>query len=92
MYAPASFCFVIYAMIYYFWTRYEQYNYSTSSIISAIISLNYAIGTCIDASHELIHRPETYFRVIGFLGLIPFQFTTYPIEHLYTHHKLVGTP
>lgn len=24
--------------------------------------------------------------------MVPFQFTTYPIEHLYMHHKLVGTP
>jgi alkane 1-monooxygenase len=23
--------------------------------------------------------------------LIPYQFTTYPIEHLYTHHKYVGS-
>lgn len=32
-----------------------------------------------------------YLKIIGFLGLIPFQFTTYPIEHLYMHHKYVGT-
>lgn len=29
---------------------------------------------------------------MGFIGLIPFQFTTYPVEHLYMHHKQVGSP
>jgi len=51
MWAPASFCFVVYGMIYYFWIRYEDYNDSIGSLISAILALDFAIGTSIDGSH-----------------------------------------
>ena len=39
-----------------------------------------------------MHRNETYCRILCYLALTVHQFTTYPIEHLYVHHKLVGTP
>jgi len=53
--------------------------------------LAYLISPSIDASHELIHRPDFIFRAIGYVNMALFQFTVYPIEHLYLHHKYVGT-
>jgi hypothetical protein len=65
--------------------------FSTFETVNAVTTLLFIVAPSIDAAHELIHRPQTAFKVIGFVNMALFQFTVYPIEHLYLHHKLVGT-
>ena len=81
-----------YFMFFYVWMQYDIINLSLQSYLTCIIALPFTVGQSIDASHELIHRNQFALRAIGFLGLVPFHFTTYPVEHLFMHHKLVGTP
>ncbi len=50
-----------------------------------------ASSPSIDAAHELIHRPENHFKILGFLNMTVYLFNAYPIEHLYLHHKYVGS-
>ena len=92
MLAPVGSVLNVYTLIWYTWINYPTISHSYQSIISCLFAFSIAGGATIDACHELIHRPQILLRVTGFLGLVPFQFTTYPIEHLYLHHKYVGTP
>lgn len=70
---------------------YPFKEYSTRQCVLAYLSLMYLIPGSIDASHELIHRPQMIFRVMGFANMAVMQFSVYPIEHIYLHHKMVGS-
>jgi alkane 1-monooxygenase len=43
-------------------------------------------------SHELMHKPGSYYRMIGTLHLIKFYYMHFTYHHLYRHHVWVGTP
>ena len=43
-------------------------------------------------SHELMHKPGSYYRIIGTLHLIKFYYMHFTYHHLYRHHVWVGTP
>lgn len=92
MLAPAGSVLQLFYLLYYTWTIYGEISNSYQSLISCILALTVVGGITIDASHELIHRNEWVLKSIGFIGLVPFLFTTYPIYHLFMHHKHVGTP
>ena len=66
-------------------------DYSIKQCILSGVVLIYTLPAAIDASHELIHRPQQYFKIIGFVNMALFQFTVYPIEHVQLHHKMVVT-
>ena len=70
---------------------YPFKDYTTYQCVQAYIALMFLLPGSIDAAHELIHRPQTGFRIIGFLNMAVMQFSVYPIEHIYLHHKYVGT-
>lgn len=70
---------------------YPIKGYSGTQITQLVVTLLFTLTASIDASHELIHRPQWGFKVLGFINMAVFQFTVYPIEHLYLHHKYVGT-
>jgi hypothetical protein len=82
----ANFATIVYLCLYFPYLKYSGFE----SFIAGF-SVVLLIAPSIDASHELIHRPEFFFRVIGFLNMTIFFFNVYPIEHLYLHHKYVGT-
>lgn len=42
--------------------------------------------------HELIHRPEKYLRTLGIALLAQVNYTHFRIEHIFIHHRHVGTP
>mmetsp|Transcript_28532 Transcript_28532/g.27505 ORF Transcript_28532/g.27505 Transcript_28532/m.27505 type:complete len:202 (+) Transcript_28532:178-783(+) len=42
--------------------------------------------------HELIHRKETFHKVLGYLTFIKVNFTHYIIQHIGGHHKDVCKP
>lgn len=70
---------------------YPIKDYSRTQISQLVVTLLFTVPASIDASHELIHRPQWGFKILGFLNMALFQFTVYPIEHIYLHHKCVGT-
>ena len=67
------------------------HSFSTSEIIMVFSFVGIASSPSIDAAHELIHRPENHFKILGFLNMTVYLFNAYPIEHLYLHHKYVGS-
>lgn len=90
---PIVSCLMTPVMLGIFWVHFDTLvGDSIANYLAAIISLVFLIGGSIDAAHELLHRPETFCKVICFFNLFFYQFTVYPIEHLYLHHKNVGTP
>ena len=85
-------CIMSFVMYWVFWVNYEEIVKGSIFLwLMTIMSLSQSVVASIDASHELIHRNETWCRVIGVTNLWLHQFTAYPIEHLYLHHKKVGS-
>lgn len=79
-------------MYWLFWINYSELVRGSFFLwMITTIVLSQSVVASIDASHELIHRNETFCRAIGVMNLWFHQFTAYPIEHLYLHHKKVGT-
>lgn len=79
MLSPVGSVLQLYYFVYYTWINYGEISHSYQSLISCILALSTASSTTIDACHELIHRNEILLKAIGFFGLVPFLFTTYPI-------------
>ena len=70
---------------------YPVQNYTNHQTVGLVLALGILLSTSIDASHELFHRSQTVFKGLGFINMVIFQFSVYLIEHLYLHHKYVGT-
>ena len=68
---------------------YPFKEYNDTQDFQAFMTLLYLLPASIDASHELIHRPQMGFKIFGFLNMALFQFTVYPYEHLYMHHNML---
>lgn len=66
-------------------------SFSAAEKVMVFLFLGLGSSPSIDASHQLIHRPENYFKILGYLNMTVYLFNAYPIEHLYLHHKYVGT-
>lgn len=58
---------------------YPVKGYTTQQQIQLFSTLLLLVPGSIDASHELIHRPQWPFKVLGFVNMALFQFTVYPI-------------
>ncbi|KAL4487156.1 hypothetical protein ABPG72_017875 [Tetrahymena utriculariae] len=56
-----------------------------------ISSAGLTLGNTINISHELIHRLTTLEQAAGFLNFVRVMYCHYPIFHLLSHHKYVGT-
>lgn len=62
-------------------------------IFFAVLSLGFLYGTAgINVAHELFHRTHSWFDVVVARWLLAFSCdTTFAIEHVYGHHRHVGT-
>jgi alkane 1-monooxygenase len=61
--------------------------------IGGMISCGVVSGAVgIVAAHELIHRKSAAERALGELLMALVNWPLYPIEHVYGHHRTVGTP
>lgn len=79
-------------ILYVLWRNYDQLvGDSVLELIPTLFVFGFAISGSIDASHELLHRTESFCKFFSYLNLFFLQFTIYPTEHLYLHHKKVGT-
>ena len=75
----------------YVFVTYPFKDYTQIQCVQAFLALVYTVPGSLDAAHELIHRPQWAFRALGFANMAVFQFSVYPIEHIYLHHKHVGS-
>ena len=46
----------------------------------------------ITVAHELIHRKERWWQNLGIWNLLLVNYTHFYVEHIWGHHRLVGTP
>jgi alkane 1-monooxygenase len=60
-------------------------------IVAAIASGINAGTNGIVVAHELIHRKEISFRIIGIINLVQVNYGHFYVEHIKGHHKYVGT-
>lgn len=80
-------------IMYFVWRNYNLLPLNSPfEVFLTIVSLSFIVSTSIDAAHELLHRTEPICKFFSYLNLFCLQFTIYPTEHLYLHHKKVGTP
>ena len=85
-------CLMTPIMLCVYWNCYDEViGNSLLHWFASLVTLSFTVGGSIDASHELLHRYEWICKVICYVNLWFYQFTVYPIEHLYMHHKKVGT-
>lgn len=58
----------------------------------ATVSTGFNSGMAgITSAHEMIHRKQKFFRVLGIWNLVQVNYGHFFIEHIKNHHKLVGT-
>lgn len=57
----------------------------------AFIAANYYTVQFV-VSHELMHKPGKYYKLIGTLHTMKFFYMHFVHHHLYRHHIWVGTP
>lgn len=66
---------------------------STLELVGLTISFGTVMGVLgINTAHELVHRKEKSLQNIGFALLSLVNFSHYGVEHVFGHHKNVGTP
>lgn len=75
------------------WHNFDQITRHLTGIETfvSLFAIGFTLSGSIDAAHELLHRPEPLCKFFAYLNLFFLQFTIYPTEHLYLHHKKVGT-
>ncbi len=77
--------------IYVFWQIHVSGHLSTGESIALTVGLGVAAHT-LATGHELIHRAARWERGLGELLLSSIAFAHYRTEHLFIHHRHVGTP
>jgi alkane 1-monooxygenase len=66
---------------------------SALEIVGITASLGMITGSIgITFAHELVHRSARFERALGEIVLATTSYTHYAIEHVYGHHRHVGTP
>lgn len=67
--------------------------FSAFELVGVILSVGLTTGTVgITFAHELVHRSERFERALGEILLATTSYTQFAIEHVYGHHRHVGTP
>lgn len=86
-----SYLLSVWALLGYVWITFPFATYSASESIALAFSVMIFLSSSVNCAHELFHRPDLIFQIIGRMHMATLQFAVYPIEHLYLHHKYVGT-
>ena len=77
--------------VYVFWQILVSGHLSTGESIALTVGLGIAAHT-LATGHELIHRAAKWERLLGEVLLSSIAFGHYQTEHLFLHHRHVGTP
>lgn len=83
--------FGVWIVLAYSWIRYEKLTATTSESILSAQALGLMIVASLNAGHELFHKKPVICQAIGTVHNVIILFSVYPIEHIYYHHKNVGT-
>ena len=79
------------ATLYVFWQIHNSEYLSTGEGIALAVTTGIAAHT-LAAGHELVHRAARWERWLGEILLSSVAFAHYQTEHLFLHHRHVGTP
>ncbi len=78
--------------VYTFWQIHIPGHLSTSESIALTLVLGKVAALTIATGHELVHRTAKWERTLGELLLSSIAFAQYQTEHVFVHHRHVGTP
>lgn len=78
--------------IYVFWQIHTSGHLSTGESIALTVLLGKVAGHTIATGHELIHRTAKWERRLGEVLMSSIAFAHYTTEHVFIHHRHVGTP
>ena len=78
--------------IYVFWQIHVWGHLSTSESIALTLILGKVAALTIATGHELVHRTAKWERTLGEVLLSSIAFAQYQTEHVFIHHRHVGTP
>ena len=78
--------------IYVFWQIHTSGHLSTGESIALTLILGKVAGHTIGTGHELIHRTSKWERWLGEVLMSSIAFAHYTTEHVFIHHRHVGTP
>ena len=78
--------------VYTFWQIHIPGHLSTSESIALTLVLGKVAALTIATGHELVHRTARWERTLGELLLSSIAFAQYQTEHVFVHHRHVGTP
>lgn len=78
--------------IYVFWQIHSPGHLSMGESIALTVILGKVAAHAIATGHELVHRTAKWERGLGELLLSSIAFAHYQTEHVFIHHRHVGTP
>ena len=78
--------------IYVFWQIHVWGHLSTGESIALTLILGKVAALTIATGHELVHRTAKWERTLGEVLLSSIAFAQYQTEHVFIHHRHVGTP
>ena len=91
-----SLVYLIYPFsIFILFVGFRQFDFAqnVTDKIGIILSTGVALGLIgLPGSHELVHRSQSWERMIGVMTLSLVNFAHFKIFHVEHHHKYVGTP
>ena len=84
---------VQYVMILWVASVVASQSLTPVELVGLTLSVAIIAGTIgITFAHELVHRPGTFELALGEILLTSTSYTHFAIEHVYGHHRWVGTP
>ena len=78
--------------IYVFWQIHIPGHLSMGESIALTVILGKVAAHAIATGHELVHRTAKWERALGEVMLSSIAFAHYQTEHVFIHHRHVGTP
>lgn len=78
--------------IYVFWQIHSPGHLSMGESIALTVILGKVAAHAIATGHELVHRTAKWERALGEVMLSSIAFAHYQTEHVFIHHRHVGTP
>ena len=78
--------------VYVFWQIHIPGHLSMGESIALTVILGKVAAHAIATGHELVHRTAKWERALGEVMLSSIAFAHYQTEHVFIHHRHVGTP
>mmetsp|Transcript_13078 Transcript_13078/g.24449 ORF Transcript_13078/g.24449 Transcript_13078/m.24449 type:complete len:317 (+) Transcript_13078:1-951(+) len=89
---PIIFCFVTWYRFFWGMNKLTSGELSAAQTGYMVLALGLGSGQLLTVTHEIFHKKDVISRVLGTAAMVNTLFMQFFIEHIYCHHKHVGTP